>query len=39
MTIELEELADDIDRASVDQSQSLTFRLRRRERMLLDKIE
>lgn len=39
MTIDLEELADDIDRASVDQSQSLTFRLRRRERMLLDKIE
>lgn len=39
MTIDLEELADDIDRASVDQNQSLTFRLRRRERMLLDKIE
>lgn len=39
MTIDLDELADDIDRASVDQSQSLTFRLRRRERMLLDKIE
>ena len=39
MTIDLEELADDIDRASVDQNQALTFRLRRRERMLLDKIE
>jgi len=39
MTIDLEELADDIDRASVDKNQSLTFRLRRRERMLLDKIE
>jgi DnaK suppressor protein len=39
MTIDLEEIADDIDRATVDQSQSLTFRLRRRERMLLDKIE
>ena len=39
MTIDLDELADDIDRASVDQNQALTFRLRRRERMLLDKIE
>jgi len=39
MTIDSDELADDIDRASVDQSQNLTFRLRRRERMLLDKIE
>jgi|LauGreDrversion4_2_1035121.scaffolds.fasta_scaffold699332_2 DnaK suppressor protein len=39
MTIDSDELSDDIDRASVDQSQNLTFRLRRRERMLLDKIE
>ena len=39
MTIDLDELADDIDRASVDQNQALTFRLRRRERMLLNKIE
>jgi len=39
MTIDLDELADEIDRASVDQSQALTFRLRRRERLLLDKIE
>ena len=38
MTIDLEELADDIDRASVDQNQALTFRLRRRERMLLDRL-
>ena len=39
MTIDLDELADEIDRASVDQNQALTFRLRRRERLLLDKIE
>ena len=39
MTIDLEDLADDIDRATVDQNQSLAFRLRQRERQLLNKIE
>ena len=39
MTIDLEDLADDIDRATVDQNQALAFRLRRRERLLLNKIE
>jgi DnaK suppressor protein len=39
MTIDVNELSDEVDRTAFEQNQALAFRLRNRERQLLNKIE